>query len=596
MSVARRGAPHARPRPTGPLRLLPTRWSLARWSLTRLVLVASAVALVVVLATGALLLSSTQGVSVARSRQSAAQDARQSLAQLTTSYVDQETGLRGYLVNGDPRLLEPLNTAQTTLPRLEREVRRSAAALGARAGLVDAPMAAHDVWARYAAVQRQRVLDGDRAGATELSETLRGKGLFDRVRAGSAALDGWLAREEAQEQHRVRALQRRLQVVLVVAVAALAVALVAGFLVLWRGVTTPLARLARASRAVADGDLAAELPAGGTTEVQALAGGVAAMRDRLTADLWRTRRALEALAQGDPALDALQRDLLGPGQGESWAPSGAGPALPLRWPDLDVQVRVEPAEGVLAGDWCDVFEVGATRVAVVVGDVAGHGPVSAVFAYRLKHVLRTALTLVPSPGEALGAVARRLSGVDAELFATLVVAVVDRAAGQLTCVNAGHPAGLLTAADPAVAAPVAAPVVAPVVAPGARPGQERHVLLEQPGAGDGPGGTGWWRELPATGPILSPVLPDAQWSEVVLPFPPGQQLLLFTDGVLETRDRQGREFGPEGVLRAVRDSHRQRSGRVVDAVEAAAVRHGDFAARVDDHTLLSLTRRRAGDG
>ncbi|PRY18226.1 PP2C family protein-serine/threonine phosphatase [Kineococcus rhizosphaerae] len=506
------------------------------WSLTRLVATVSCVALVLALAAGTLVLTTLAQVATARQQQDLARSARHTLGAVLTGYLDEETGLRGYLATGEDQFLEPLTTAETALPALQDTLRRQAGALGVPDGLLTAPLDTHARWSAWAQRERARRQAGDPTVAAALDQTLAGKQLFDTLRRQVDALDAWLSERERRHRDRFDTLDRRLQASVAVSLAVLVAGLAGGYLFLRRTVTAPVARLARASRAVAHGDLDARLPTGGAPEVDALAGDVADMRDRLTADLGRTRQALEALAQADPALAALQREL-----------SADAPPGPSAWAGLSVEVRAEAAEGVLAGDWCDVFEVTTRELAVVIGDVSGHGAASAVFALRLKHTLRTALHVTASPAQALRVLAARSADTDPEMFATLFVGLLDLVGARLTYVNAGHPPGLLQTPD------------------------------------------GRWQELAATGPLLSPVLVDAEWTERAVDFVPGQRLLLYTDGVLEARDPGGREFGLEGVRRSLAQVRDRRAG-LVDAVEAAAVRHSRFRARADDHTLLLLSR------
>ena len=65
---------------------------------------------------------------------------------------------------------------------------------------------------------------------------------------------------------------------------------------------------------------------------------------------------MEALTQQGPAVIAL-RDALAPTRSSA--------------PGVVVEGRLDPAEGVLAGDWYDAIDLPGGRVGVVVGDVAG---------------------------------------------------------------------------------------------------------------------------------------------------------------------------------------------------------------------------------
>jgi serine phosphatase RsbU (regulator of sigma subunit) len=57
--------------------------------------------------------------------------------------------------------------------------------------------------------------------------------------------------------------------------------------------------------------------------------------------------------------------------------------------------QIESAQGVLAGDFLDIVELDDQRVAVVLADVAGHGPAAAVVGLRLKTALAAILGQAP---------------------------------------------------------------------------------------------------------------------------------------------------------------------------------------------------------
>jgi GAF domain-containing protein/anti-sigma regulatory factor (Ser/Thr protein kinase) len=115
---------------------------------------------------------------------------------------------------------------------------------------------------------------------------------------------------------------------------------------------------------------------------------------------------------------------------------------------LEADARYLPAAGSsLGGDWYDVFALAGGRVAVVVGDVVGHGVESAAVMAQL----RTAVRAYAADGHAPAAVVDRVNSLMLNLgplaMTTLVYIVVDPAAGTLELVNAGHPPALCV--DPA---------------------------------------------------------------------------------------------------------------------------------------------------
>ena len=172
--------------------------------------------------------------------------------------------------------------------------------------------------------------------------------------------------------------------------------------------------------------------------------------------------------------------------------------LPERLPDIEglgLAARYLPAGAgaAIGGDWYDVLERPDGRVALVVGDVVGHGLRAASTMGQLRNAFRAYGLVEASPAEVVARINRLvMSGVE-EVMATVLYVVLDRETGEVAYSAAGHPPPLLLAAD------------------GPR-------FLE--------GG----RSVPigATDPAV--------FREARAVMPPGSTLLLYTDGLVERRE------------------------------------------------------------
>ncbi|MER5431837.1 SpoIIE family protein phosphatase [Streptomyces sp. NPDC002588] len=195
--------------------------------------------------------------------------------------------------------------------------------------------------------------------------------------------------------------------------------------------------------------------------------------------------------------------------------------LPQRLPRqtaVEVACRYLPA-GTLArvgGDWFDVIPLSGARVALVVGDVVGHGVQASAFMGRLRTAVRTLADIDLPPDELLthldDLVARLSADADADvdangaappdqaaeivggLGATCLYAVYDPVSRACTVARAGHPM--------------------PVVV--------------------SPGGAVDILDVPAGPPLGLGGLPF-EAAQVILP--EGSLLALYTDGLVESRDR-----------------------------------------------------------
>jgi len=183
-------------------------------------------------------------------------------------------------------------------------------------------------------------------------------------------------------------------------------------------------------------------------------------------------------------------------------------------PGLRVWWLLEPASGSLSGDWIDVVRVPGGRVGLTIGDAAGHDGQAAALAGVFRAVMRTALLDGLEPDEVLGRALDEAAALGdmGEMFATAFVAVMDLSTGVVTYANAGHPA--------------------PVVVPGR-------------------GGGSWAvRQLGATGPVLSDLFAGSRlWSSRQVALAADDRLLLYTDGLVEARDADGRPFGTAPLFR-----------------------------------------------
>jgi len=172
--------------------------------------------------------------------------------------------------------------------------------------------------------------------------------------------------------------------------------------------------------------------------------------------------------------------------------------LPERLPPIDgleMAARYLPgARGAaIGGDWYDVLERPDGRVALVVGDVAGHGLRAAASMGQLRNAFRAYGMVEASPAEVVARINRLvMSGVE-QVMATVLYLVLDRETGEVAFSAAGHPPPLVIAPD------------------GAR-------FLD--------GG----RSVPIG------AADPAVFREATAQLPQGSSLMLYTDGLVERRD------------------------------------------------------------
>ncbi len=113
------------------------------------------------------------------------------------------------------------------------------------------------------------------------------------------------------------------------------------------------------------------------------------------------------------------------------------PKVPRDFPKLDVFGWYRAAERT-SGDFYDFFKTRDGRLAVVVGDVTGHGPGAALITSQAQASLRASIRIIPDLCEAVTEVNEDLSArMDDGNFVTLFVALFSEG-GEVQVLSAGH--------------------------------------------------------------------------------------------------------------------------------------------------------------
>ena len=201
---------------------------------------------------------------------------------------------------------------------------------------------------------------------------------------------------------------------------------------------------------------------------------------------------------------------------------------------LEIGEVYQPSARVdVGGDVYDFLELGDNRLAVVLGDVTGHGIEAAADMAMAKFVFRSLAREHPEPADFLASVNDIVvDEIAAGKFITMIYFVVDAANGSVTVGCAGHPAPLLVAPDGTV------------------------------------------EEVRVSGLALG-VEPGQTYEESSATVQRGGALVVYTDGVIEAR-RDGEFYGV---------------GRLIDVVGASLRRPAAEIAR----TVMDDCRAFAGD-
>lgn len=229
--------------------------------------------------------------------------------------------------------------------------------------------------------------------------------------------------------------------------------------------------------------------------------------------------------------------------------------LPERLPEMDgweLAARLHSARQV-SGDFYDAFELDDGRVAIVIADVCDKGVGAALYMALFRSLLRAAADLSRNPGTAFVAAALQVANDyiasthdRSNMFATVFVAAIDTATGELEYANGGH---------------------------------EPPAIVRQDGTAE---------RLEPTGPAVG-LMAGSRFGTRSLVLEPGDRLIAFTDGATEARAPDG-AFYTEGRLLDMIERIEGSASTTLDRIEEDLERHAGGGPRSDDVTLLALRR------
>ncbi len=220
--------------------------------------------------------------------------------------------------------------------------------------------------------------------------------------------------------------------------------------------------------------------------------------------------------------------------------------LPKTLPDVpnwQVEAYWQPAL-VVSGDFYDFISLPDRRLGIVVGDVTGKGVPAALIMAVTHSMLRTAAELYASPAAILQRVNDLLvEQLEPLMFVTCCFCILDPVHGSLIYANAGHLPPYLQTTQDAV-------------------------------------------ELRATGLPLG-LMPGISYDEKAAQLQPGDNLILYSDGLVEAHNPRGEMFGfPR--LREALSHHVDCHALIAELTRHLSSFTGDSGNQEDDVTIIAL--------
>ena len=224
-------------------------------------------------------------------------------------------------------------------------------------------------------------------------------------------------------------------------------------------------------------------------------------------------------------------------------------ALPYVFPtslDYDLYAEMRTAKQV-GGDFYDFFNVDATHVVFLVADVSGKGIPAAMFMMRAKTIIKSlAQTNELTLGEIMDNVNYELyHNNDAMMFVTCWIGILDTETGNLQYVNCGH----------------------------------NPVLLKQKNK---------FSYLKAKCNFVLAALETSTYTQESIDLKPGDEILLYTDGVTEATSAKKKLYGEEQLLNLVNNTKYNSCRDLINEVLLELDRFQKGVDQADDITMVMV--------
>ncbi len=203
----------------------------------------------------------------------------------------------------------------------------------------------------------------------------------------------------------------------------------------------------------------------------------------------------------------------------------------------------------IGGDYYDFIQREDGRLIIALGDVSGKGTAAALLMSSLHAAIHAQASSNNSLSDTISIINRYLAAnIPSNRFITLFYAELDPQTGALSFLNAGHNPPLIVRA------------------------------------------AGTMEQLDSGGLPLG-IMPDANFREGRTQLQHGDVLVIYSDGVSESTNPRGEEFGPARLYEAVASNLAATASGLRDCIEAAITKFAQGTPSADDITLVIVKRQ-----
>lgn len=221
--------------------------------------------------------------------------------------------------------------------------------------------------------------------------------------------------------------------------------------------------------------------------------------------------------------------------------------------DYDVSAEYRAAR-ILSGDYYDYLRVDDDRYGIAIGDVCGKGVAASLIMAMCRTNLRSRTSENLSPASVLHDVNRQIfPDIREDLFVSLLYLILERGSNEITLARAGHEPPILFRRETG-----------------------EIEMIEPPGLAAGID----------EGPVFKRSVKDHRFTMET-----GDILLLYTDGIIESENKLGDEYGIERLCEIVKKHSGSSSDDLVAIINRDVIDFSEGTAQTDDITLIAIEKR-----
>ena len=223
--------------------------------------------------------------------------------------------------------------------------------------------------------------------------------------------------------------------------------------------------------------------------------------------------------------------------------------LPESLPSLqnfNIGASIKSARHV-CGDFYDIIPISENKIGILIGDVVDKGITAALMMARVHALIASEARRNQEPGKVLYEVNDRLSYLDlSSQLTTVIYGILDCKKYELSYARAGHEPPFILAPD------------------------------------------GRTQERPYDRGMVLGLFNEIFLDEQKISIPPGETLLLFTDGLVDCRNLEGKLFGYEGVENNLRGMRGLTAQEICDSMQVSIEEYQQNAEQYDDITIFAI--------